>query len=263
MAKVKMGDIKSGSENVKNVFRKAMSARTSKWLEKQTFSNDELLEILDITQNIEYHKENRYFYQKLIQSQKGPFDARVFHEYLDKLFHIDSMLNLLENTTSTNQEDKLKWQDYMMVSSTHWAVFNFFSRDAGIPYGIDVTKKPFRFNYAHHIVRYADKMGRGQISQEYFDELHRILDTMSEDEMYEWYLEAVASTYEKRAVDFLMSYDKMTPKALEHYWNKTTLINKEKLALHPNTPKELKMELFEETGNEDFLPQETKDMFMF
>ena len=263
MAKVKMSDIKSGSENVKEVFRATMSGARRKKFSKQTFTNDELLEILDISENIEYHKEKRNMYQRLIESQKGPFNQAVFDAYVGNLFHIDSMLNLLENSKGISSESKLKWLDYMMVSSTHWSVFNFFSRDAGIPYGIDVLKPPFSKKYAEHIVRYADKAGRGNISDEYYAELHRVLDKMSEGDIIEWYNKSVASTYEKRAVDFLMSYDKMPGKVLQHYWDKTTLSTKEKLALHPNIPEELREWMYQETKDEKYLPQAAKDLFLF
>jgi len=262
MAKVKMSDVKSGSEEVKKVFRRPMSSRL-KPLKNQTFTNDELLEILDISENIEYHKEKRYFYQALIQSQKGPFNNKTFGAYVDKLFGIDPLLHLLENSKGISEENKLEWLSYLMTTSTHWAVFNFFSRDAGLPYGIDVTKKPYRMQYAEKIVRYSEKMGRGNINSEYYTELHRILDTMSEGEIIEWYNNSIASTYEKRAVDFLMSYDKMPQKVLAHYWNKTNLPNQEILALHPNIPEELRAEMFEKTKDDKYLPQAAKDLFLF
>lgn len=263
MAKVKMSDIKSGSENVKEVFRATMSGARRKKFAKQTFTNDELLEILDISENIENHNEKRNMYQRLIESQKGPFNQAVFDAYVSNLFHIDSMLNLLENSKGISPESKLKWLDYMMVTSAHWSVFNFFSRDAGTQFGIDVTKAPYSTNYAQHIVRYADKMGRGNISEEYMNELARILDTMSEGNIIEWYNKSVATTYEKRAIDFLMSYDKMPSKVLQHYWDKTTLPNKEKLALHPNIPAELRDWMYQETKDEKYLPQAAKDLFLF
>lgn len=262
MTKVKMSDIKSGSEEVKKVFRRPMSSRL-KPLKKQVFTNDELIEILEISEEIEGHKEKRYFYQELIVSQSGPFNNEVFGAFVDKLFHIDSMLNLLENSKGVSEPNKLRWLDYMMVSSTHWTVFNFFSKDTGTQFGIDVTKSPYRINYAKHIVRYADKVGRGNISEDYYKELHRILDTMTEDEIYDWYVNSVASTYEKRAVDFLMSYDKMPKKVLERYWKKTSLYNKEKLAIHPNIPEELRDWMYQKTKDEKYLPQTAKDLFLF
>jgi hypothetical protein len=262
MPKVKMSDIKSGSEEVKKVFRRPMSSRL-KPLKNQVFTNDELIEILEISEEIEYHKEKRYFYQALIESQKGPFNFEVFDAFVDKLFHIDSMLNLLENSKGINDELRLNWLDYMMVSSTHWSVFNFFSKDAGEPYGISVKKAPFNKKYAEHLVRYADKAGRGNISEDYYKELHRVLDSMTETEIIDCYGNSVATTYEKRAVDFLMSYEKMPKKVLKHYWEKTTLYNKEKLALHPNIPEELREWMYQETKDEKYLPQAAKDLFLF
>ena len=268
MAKVKMSDIKSGSENVKNVFRNTMSGIRRKNFKNQTFTNDELLEILYISENIEYHKEKRDMYQKLIKSQKGPFNNAVFSAYSDKLFEYDSMIHLLKNSKGTSEDAKLKWLNYIMVSSCFSAI-KFFKEDSGIPYGIDVTKKPFRHVYAVDLIKFSDEMGfsdtmgRRNLSFDYYAELHRILDTMNDAEIYDWYIDSIASTYEKRAMDTLMSYDKMPKKVLENYWHKTNFQNQEILALHPNIPDELRSEMFEKTQNEKYLPQEAKDIFLF
>lgn len=263
MPKVKMSDIKSGSEEVKKVFRRPMSAR-KKPLKNQVFTNDEMLEILDISENIEYHSDKRSFYQALIESQKGPFNRAVFRAYVDKLFHIDSLLSLLENATGLTEDDKKEWLNYLMVTSAHWAVFNFFSRGSGNSFGIDVTKNPYRKVYSELIVRYTDKMGRGNVAPEYYAELNRILDTMTDDEIFEWYLNAVKTTYVKRAKDFIMNYPKMPEKVVVDYYNKLTGADfKEELVKHPNMTAEIKLKMYEETGREEYLPQTAKDIFLF
>jgi len=95
MPKVKMSDIKSGSENVKTLFKRIVGDRKLDWLKKQTYSNDELLEILDISENIEQHKDKRRFYQELIESQAGPFSQEVFIKYTRKVYHVEALMNLI------------------------------------------------------------------------------------------------------------------------------------------------------------------------
>lgn len=263
MPKVLMSDIKSGSEKVKSVFRKPMTARTIQWLNKQTFANYELLEILYLSNRIENHKDKRSFYQRLITSQKGPFNLEVFTAFSDELFNVDALLNLLNHTKNLPEASKLRWLDYIMVTSTHWAVYNFFSKGSGISYGIDVTKPPFNKKYIEYIIRYADKVGNGNINSSYFAEVNRILDSMNEEEIYDWYLAAIATTYEKRAVTFLMAYDKMPEIVLTHYWNKSSITSKYLLATHPNIPYELREWMYKETQDEKYLPPAVKDLFLF
>jgi hypothetical protein len=240
-----------------------MSSRTNKWLEKQTFTNSDLLDILYISDNKEYHSDKRSFHQRLIKSQKGPFSAEVFRVFAENLFEVDSMLHLLENSPTTSPEARLRWFDYTMVSAAHWFTFNFYSKDSGNVYGIDITKSPYNKEYAGHIVKYADKMGRGNVHEGYFTELHRALDSMTDSEIYQWYLDSVASTYAERAVDFIMSYDKMPENVIQHYFEKSVLQNREKLALHPNCPADLREFMYQETKDEKYLPQAAKDLFLF
>ncbi len=262
MSKVKMSDIISGSEEVKSVFKRPMINRL-KSLKKQIFTNDELLEIVDISENIENHNNKRAFYQNLILSQNGPFNNTVFGAYIDKLFHVDTLLHLINHSPDISEKNKLKWVNYLMVVATHWTVFNFFSKGSGNGVGIDVTQSPFNSVYAANIVRYVDKANNGTISDAYKKELHRILDTMTEGEIYEWYVTEVAITYEKRAMEFIMSYNRIPSNAIAHYWEKTTFSSKEKLALHPNCPEDLIEYVFDRTGREEYLPQAAKDIFLF
>ncbi len=263
MGKVKMGDIKSSSTNVKSVFRLPMSSRTNRWLQRQTFTSEDILDIFRISEEMEYHKEKRDFHQRLIMSQKGPFSSKLFTVFAENLFAVEPMIHLIENSPSTTEEARIRWLDYTMVSSTHWFAFNFYSRDKGVEFGIDVTKAPYNKIYAGHIVRYADRMGRGNLIEEYFIELNRILDTMNENEIYEWYIDSVASTYADKAVDFIMNYDKMPTKVISHYYNKAAISLKQRLAKHENADPIVKQEMYEETGDDDYLPKDAREMFLF
>lgn len=263
MAKVKMGDIKDSSNNVKSVFRLPMSSRTTKWLNRQTFTNEDLLDILDISENKERHADKRSFYQRLILSQKGPFSSEVFTAFAENLFAVEPMLHLIENSTSTTENARKIWLNYTMVSNIHWFVFNFYSKDKGIQFGIDITKAPYNIIYAEHIVIYSAKTGRGNLIKEYFIELNRILDTMNEDEIFKWYSTTVSTTYADRAVDFIMNYDKMPEKVITAYCEKANISHQNILAMHPNCSPEFRERVFNRTGDEKYLPEAVKDIFLF
>lgn len=262
MPKVKMSDVKSGSTSVKNLFKFPMSSRIIA-LKKFTFTNQELIEILEISEDVEYHSDKRRFYQKLIESQNGPFNTNVFNRYIDKLFNIDSLMHLIENTENLSIDDKLSWLNYMMVTSANWSVFNFFSKNMGLEYGIDVTQKPFRSIYSDLLVRYIGGFNNS-ISNDYYNEVNRILDQMSESELYDWYITSMKSSYVKKVIAIIMNYPKMPSKIVVDYYEKISAVDgKDELIKHPNMISEIKLKKFTETGKEEYLPQTAKDIFLF
>ena len=264
MPKVKMSDVKSGSISVKNLFKIPMSSRITA-LKKFTFTNRELIEILEISEDIENHSDKRRFYQQLIQSQKGPFNSNVFKWYIDKLFDINSLLHLIDHAENLSIDDKLSWLNYMMVTSANWSVFNFFSKNMGLEYGIDVTQNPFRAIYSDLLVRYIQRAGfNNSISKDYYNEVNRILDQMSESELYEWYTTSIQSSYVKKVISIIMNYPKMPSKIIVEYYEKISAADgKDELIKHPNMISEIKLAKFAETGRDEYLPQTAKDVFMF
>ena len=271
MPKVKMSDVKSGSTSVKNLFKLPMSSRIMA-LKKFTFTNQELIEILEISEEVEYHSDKRRFYQRLIQSQKGPFDSNVFKWYIDKLFNIDSLMHLIDHVENLSTDDKLLWLNYMMVTSANWSVFNFFSKNMGLEYGIDVTQKPFRTIYSDLLVRYIERAGYNNlgagynnlVSKDYYNEVNRILDQMSESELYDWYITSMKSSYVQKVISILMNYPKMPSKIIVDYYEKISAADgKDELIKHPNMISEIKLKKFTETGKEEYLPQTAKDIFLF
>jgi len=260
MAKVKMGDIKSGSENVKNVFRRPMNRRFSSWLEKQSFSNDELLEILMLCENIERHNDSREFYNRLLLSQKGIFNRGVFIYFLNHIYEKDTLVHLITKSSGLREEDKLKWITNSILSAHYWFIPNFYMNDDCKSVGIDVKNAPYNIRIAKDMVRFKKRVTNCIFPDENNEYMLEILDTMNEDELYEWYEEVVSRTYETVALEFLKTYPRTTEKMLEHYYNKS---KREILAEHPNFPPKIKIKIFEETGNEKYLPEEAKNIFLF
>ncbi len=267
MAKVKMSDVYSGSKNVKELFKLPMISRTERFLQQQSYTNDELIEILDLSERIENHTEKRKFYQRLISSQPGPFNKNVFLEYNSKLFSVDSLKNLIRNSKGINDFDKCKWIDYAVLTSFTVFVYNYFLTGESKEVGIDPMVKPFNMQIASDMVRYSDKMkntiSSNMLSSNYRNFLFNILNTFSETEQYNWYLETLATTYEQKTMDILVSYENISSKIIEHYYNKANVTNREILAKLDKCPTEIKMKYYEKTEDESFLPKTAKDIFLF
>ncbi len=263
MPKIKISDIKSGSENVKAVFRRNMPDRTLSWLQKQTFTNAELLEILDLIEQ-ERHKDHRYFHQRLIDSQKGPFSREVFVAYRDILFHVDSLLNLIYNSKGVTDEDKARWMDYSFVTAYYWFLPNFYMNGDCKKVGIDPFKMPFNMSFAANAITYGNKLKRNMEDKEKAY-LWSVLDTLSEAEQMEWYKKAVMQTYEKTRIDLLTEYPNTSSEILRAEYGRVNNMYdmKGKVVLHPNCPPELRMEMFELTKDNKYLPQAVQDIFLF
>ena len=265
MPKVKMGDIKSGSPNVKTLFKRAMLYRTQGWLKKQNYTNNELMEILQISENIERHKDHREFYKDLIISQNGPFNSEVFNAYKSVVFNVDALLNLITNSKGINDTDKAKWIDYTMLTSMFWFMSKFYINGKCNEVGIDIKKSPFNLRLAISLVIYKNRAmsvaaSSGLFPLDYEEFMMTVLDSLTKSELYDWYVDTVSTTYRSAAVAFLLKYPNTTADMLENYFEKS---NEYKLATHPNFPDELKVEIYKKTGDEQYLPKVATDIFLF
>lgn len=264
MGKVKMSDVYSGSKNVKELFKQPMVSRTERFLKSTQYTNDELLEILDISERIENHKDKRIMYQRIISSQTGPFSKAVFVEYKDKLFSSASLKNLIKYSEDINDIDKCRWITYAILTSYTTFVYDYFMNGESKEVGINPMIKPFNMQIALDMVQYSDKM-KGVVVNSYNGRnfLFELLDTFSETEQYNWYLEVVASTYANKAMTIITSYPNISSRIIEHYYNKADFSNAKILAKLDNCPIDIKMDFYEKTGDEEFLPKEAKDIFLF
>lgn len=263
MAKVKMSDVYSGSKNVKSLFKLPMISRTEKFLKTTQFTNDELIEILDISERIENHTEKRRFYQKLIANQEGPFNKLVFAEYKDKLFSVESLKQLIKNAQGINDIDKCRWITYAILTS-YPKFYEYFISGESNEVGIDPMIKPFNMQIALDLVQYSDKIKATVVI--YHDGrnlLFELLDTFNETEQYNWYLECVKTTYQQKAMDIITKYPNISSKIIEDYYSKSDITNKKILAKLDKCPIDIKMDYYEKTGDEEFLPKEAKDIFLF
>jgi len=262
MPKIKMGDIKSGSENVKAVFRKPMSYRNRSWLKKQKFSNDELIEILYLADEKERHKDYREFLQMLVMSQEGPFNLKMFKKFVNKTFHKDTLLHLVENTKGLDDEAKFSLINYSVLTAPFHFIPNFYMNGECNKYGIDVKKSPFNKAYASAQARYADSLqSKTYEIKEYNDFLYEILDTLTEDELFDWYKTELKHKHYK--YQYILDYKNCPESLFKFVYENSDILNKKVLAKHPHCPDETKIMMYEETGDESYLPQDVQDIFVF
>ncbi len=262
MPKVKISDIKSGSENVKDVFRVPMTSRTWKWLDGRTFTNKEIQEIFDICENIEKSKVRRKFYQRLILSQKGPFDGVVFRIFVSDLFESNAMKHLLINSIKIDNYDQHDWIKNAILTSSG-LVYAFIVSGKSRQYGIDIEKHPTNYTFALYMIKYKDKIVNiaAGLPEFYLEALFKSLDSMDEKLFERW---QSTVKYEKDYLDILLKYSNAPANALKEYFDDTTdSFNKGRIALHPNSPLELRISMYEWTDDPKYLPKDVQDIFIF
>jgi len=262
MPKVKMSDIKSESENVRDVFRIPMASRTWKWIQTKTFTNKELQEIHDISSDIEKSKVRKKFYSRLIRSQSGPFDDTIFRIFSDILYDKESMLHLLVNSVGVDNSDKVRWMKYAIETSP-WFVYDFMLKGDSAQYGIDITKGPFNIHFADFLIQSKDKLlnAAAGMPDYYLDAIYTTLDTMNEKEFDIWHSYV---QFNKEFFEIILKYKNTPVKLLQEMFDDyNDAFNKGQIAEHPNSPQELRHKMFEYTGDAKWLPEEVQDIFIF
>lgn len=262
MPKIKMSDIKSGSENVKAVFRKPMSYRNKSWLKKQKFSNNELIEILDLADNKERHRDYREFLQMLVLSQEGPFNLKMFENFVHKTFHKDTLLHLIEHTKGLDNDAKSEFINYSVLTAPFHFIPNFYKNGECNKYGMDVKKYPFNISYAVAQTTHADSLqSKTYEVKEYNEFLYEVLDTLSEDDLLKWYDRNLRQKHFRH--DLILGYENCPEKLFMMLYESSDVLNQRKMAKHTKCPNEIKVKVYEETGDESYLPKDVQDIFIF
>jgi|SaaInlStandDraft_4_1057021.scaffolds.fasta_scaffold15790_2 hypothetical protein len=265
MAKVKMGDVKSGSENVKNVYRKPMSSRTSTWLEKQEFSSAEMIEIYEISDKIEYHRDKREFYHRLLASQTGPYNVDVFRLYINDIYHVEALMYLIHMCKGLSNEDKSQWMINAMLTQSYWFLPNFFDNGVCKKYGIDIEKAPLNKAMVDAILIGVGGKGSNASFSFAYETFWKALDSMGEQDVIAWYMKDLRHKYTHTIMEILTNYPNTPTAVLKDYYEVIQRIPGlvYKLAEHDNCPSEIKVSVYKETKDDKYLPQEAKDVFLF
>lgn len=268
MSAVKMSDIKSGSENVKSIFRLAMSNRTKKFLETLTLNNEELLEIIDICQSIE-KKYPTSFYRDLILTQDN-FNTDVFLAFLPNLTDPEAFENLLKKSKDINDSSKKRFIDYVFENLPVWGFKKFFSQPLSKELGIDVTLKPFNVIYVSTLIAHIDiifNVAVFTLSDKIIDEIDRIFATLTPSEIQTVYMSTNTLIRSDRLIQILIRTKNTSPNVFEYmvdkYKGSGSQDIKYKIVRSSKCPANIKLAYYQSTGDESVLPQTAQDIFLF
>ena len=251
-----MSDIQGSSENVKDVFRKSLISRTSKWLETKTFTNEELLEILHLCEFNEQNKNRSKFYDILILSQTGPFKPKIFEFVVGRLSDGDALLHLLQNSGNLTDEQQVSW--LISVVKTSPQLTNSFVLGGGI----DIESTPINHLFAHELIRQQKKIYDLIIPTHYSDVLKKTITSLTRDEFSKWFKDT--NSYHKDLTRLLLMDKNMHENMLNDLFNMSDSDwHGHWITKHENCPDELKIRMFEKTDDPQYLPQEVQDIFVF
>ena len=270
MSKLKKSDIVDISKQIKEFFNTSITARNSEFLSKFTFSNTELLEIFEISENIEKASNRISFYKSLICSQQGPFNLDVLNKfanvvYLDNFVNTDDHFNTLNHlfklTPGVGTSNKLDWIKYFNSKSPysflHYCVL-------GRQLWFDITDEPFNRIFATITISY------NIANKETIVFLHKLFSSMSDDDMYDWYRDEVEyqlsddDVFEDQIVNVLTQFKDTSTKILVDFFDKcTTTSRKIAIAKHKNSPDKIKIEMYKYTKDETILPKKLKQLLIF
>lgn len=269
MPVVKMSDIKSGSENVKSIFRSSMSNRTIRFLETISLNNEELLEILDICQRIEKKTFTPAFYKRLILTQNN-FNNDVFLAFLPNLADPDAFENLLKKCKDINDSSKKRFIDYVFENLPVWGFKKFFSQPLSKELGIDVTLKPFNIVYVSTLIAHIDiifNVAVFTLSDEIIAEIDRIFATLTPSEIQTVYMSTNTLIKSDRLIQILLRSKNTPPNVFEYmvdkYKGSGSQDIKYKIVRSSKCPANIKLAYYQSTGDESVLPQTIQDVFLF
>jgi hypothetical protein len=266
MTVVNQSDIKSGSKPVRDLFSLLPKDRDYGWLCTQTYSNDDLVEISYIVNNIESpHIKNFGFFNLLIQSQAGPFNSAVFAVYLKELNAVDVLIHLIAKTPNLSEKEKIAWLENPNIISKGFMtmVRYFFDHGVAAQCGISNTKSPYNVIFAKEIMVYGYSTNHDRLK----DFLFGSLNSLTPAELDSWYRETlfmICGEDNYVAVDVLGDYPNTPENLLDDYFSHTqNTALKLKLALHKNFPVKKIYPIWKETENTilyDKLPASIKSL---
>jgi len=268
-----MKDVKSGSENVKNIFRVSMDKRTPDFLSKLSLSNDEIVETYRLALN-EQHRRFSFFVRMLIKSQKGPFNDDVINRFV-KDIGINGITDLLVDLIRKSDGNISKETKYdLMRKAIHFDANSFdvfVNSGEAAKFGFDLDKEPWKRATMLDIVNGKGKTHLTKNQQK----LYTYLDKMDENTLFAFYSESARGPMTlKHHSRAWTEYPRTTGKIIKHFVDDYILhgFRSESEPLpdylaafvkHPNCPDNIRLDLYEKTGDESLLPEEVQDIFVF
>lgn len=245
--------------NVETILQTHIKKRDAFFLSKFELSNDEIIEIRKSVTALTI--QSREFLFRLVNSQKGPFNdevVRVFTRLIDEKTSKSLLKIIKKSDTNITNATRYYWSKITMHFDR--VGFNkFINSDASKKLGFEMDKEPLKRIHMLNINRIYGNTT--PIQDKIQAELHLYFDSMSEDELFDFYDE---SNSDLSFNTYFTDYPKITGKIIEHYIENTPHMEyKKQLAKHPKCPIELRMKIYEETGDDSLLPKYVQDIFIF
>lgn len=228
------------------------------------FTNDELTEIILKFEDM-YLNGKTTLYEKLIRTQQGPFNREIFNlfskYYLSEKFGVQFAIAvmLLEKTDGVlTEEDLLSWFKNAYNRAPKTFIADFIDSDLAKKHGIDAKVAPWNKKLPLALIKY------GNVGDENIQAVCSCVDNLSDKEKLEWYFDMIDSVHMVTKTTFMLAYENSTPEMIEDfYYNRVESQHKEKLAKHKNASEEIKLEMYQKTGDDAFLPSTITDIFCF
>lgn len=259
MTKVKPSDVKSGSGNVKKLFQIIMKNRRDKVLSKTQFTNDELLEIHDISKNVEQSSKHNDFMFSVIESQEGPFNDKIIKTFLPYSSEVTAT-KMLQRTESVSDSTKAEWAFKIFSGATFGSALNGVKGAKSL--GIDVTREPIRAAFTQALILL------GVVKYpEYKSTILEYYDTLSEDKLFDFYkitdkMPPRFSNVNSALSESLLDYQKTPEKILLDLFDHGA-VNTQRIAEHPNGPEIARKAMFTSTGDTKYVYGPAKNFFFF
>jgi hypothetical protein len=254
--------------NVKKILSIDLEERTIEFLSKFVLSNDELLEVFELTSK-KWSTAVTQFLSRLIDSQKGPFDKEVVTTYMNEIAYNRGAVTIifpLIRKADKNISEDIKYTWLIKAKRILPNVFEeFVNSGEAAELGFDLTKEPWD-RASKRDSKLQIIFSNNTFTNEQLKILFDYFDTINEDELFDFYLEVVRAVNYRKQFMIWFNYPKTTAKIIEHYIEKifqADLNNAIEMAKHPNCTNDIKMEMFKKTDDPYFLPDDILTLFHF
>lgn len=255
MIKINNTTLENKTPEVELFFSIEAKNRDFSTLEKIIFTNDDLMEIFNISEEIEQHPLSENFYAYLIASRNDDFvfSNLVFINFLEKgKLPIKTLTKLFNNTQDLSEKNKYDWLNYATYHFPHWFPDNFDLIQ------LNIFKQPFNELVANNLIEFISNKDISKF-------LISIFNSFNKNDFIEIFKKSLSSFKSNSDVALFLSKCENSPEEILKmcYDLLKRDDDKELIGAHKNCPEQIKVSWYEKTGDEKFMPNYLKELFVF
>jgi len=223
-------------------------------LKKLKFTNEDLSDILNISEEIEQHPLSETFYNIIIMSRENGFEFSnfVFMTYLEKCkLSIKALFRLFNDTPDLTDKNKFDWINYVTYHYPYWFADSYDTLETNL------FVQPLNKLIANNLMEFVKNNDVSRLLIEIFQTLT--------DEDFDTILEKNLSYFKSPyyIAFFLAQCKNSTKKSLENTCKILKNIeDKMLIGLHKNCPTAIKLELYDKTKDERLVPKTVASFFI-